>query len=467
MQIPILTGVYTDNSSDIRTSYPRNLIPVPIETALSAGYLRPADGTISQGEGPGVDRGAINWNNECYRVMGTQLIKIESDGNYQDIGSVGGAGQVTLDYSFDYLAIASGGNFFLYNGIDPIQQVIDPNLGTVVDFTWVDGYFMTTDGEFLIVTNLNDPFTVDPLKYGSSESDPDPVLGLLSLRNEVYVYNRYTTEIFNNIGGDNFPFGRVPGAQLEKGAIGTHTACIFDGTFAFMGSGRNESPSIYIGGGGQLVRIATREIELILLEYTEEELSSAVFEERLYEGHRQLFIHLADQTLVYDKGSSQILGTPVWFTLDSGTSGKQKLKWRNIVWCYNKWLIGDPTSFSYGYLTNDVGSHFDQTISWDFSTGIVYNEGKGALFNSLELVALTGRNEGDAIQTMWTQYSTDGQSWSEEKFINTGASGDRDKRLVWFEQGNMRNWRIQRFGGDSNTRLSFMRLEAEMEALYD
>jgi hypothetical protein len=65
---------------------------------------------------------------------------------------------------------------------------------------WVDGYFMTTDGEFLVITELNNPFAVDPLKYGSSEADPDPVKSLLKLRNEVYALNRHTIEVFDNTG---------------------------------------------------------------------------------------------------------------------------------------------------------------------------------------------------------------------------------------------------------------------------
>ena len=47
MQIPILNGIYTDNDSDFRTSYPRNMIPVPKAQGMSAGYLRPADGIVA------------------------------------------------------------------------------------------------------------------------------------------------------------------------------------------------------------------------------------------------------------------------------------------------------------------------------------------------------------------------------------------------------------------------------------
>ena len=176
MQISILNGIYTDGASDFRTAYPRNLVPVPKQQGISQGYLRPAEGIVQFGVGPGSDRGGINWNNRCYRVMGTKLCAVESDGTTTILADVGGNDQVVLDYSFDRLAIVSAGRLFYWNG-SVLTEVTDPDLGIVNDLVWVDGYFVTTDGTSLVVTELNDPTAVNPLKYGSSESNPDPILG--------------------------------------------------------------------------------------------------------------------------------------------------------------------------------------------------------------------------------------------------------------------------------------------------
>ena len=231
VQIPILNGIYTDGSPNFRTSYPVNLIPVPKENGISSGFLRPADGLIATGTGPGVDRGGINWNGVCYRVMGSNLVSISSSGAITILGEVGNDGNlVTMDYSFNLLAIASCGNLFYWEPSTGLRQVTDPDLGVVLDVTWVDGYFMTTDGESLVVTELSDPFAVNPLKYGSSEIDPDPVVALLKLRNEIYALNRYTIEVFDNVGGDLFPFQRIDGAQIQKGAIERLTCVGFTGS---------------------------------------------------------------------------------------------------------------------------------------------------------------------------------------------------------------------------------------------
>ena len=465
MQIPIVNGVYTDNGPDLRTSYPVNMVPTPKKQGVSNGYLRPGDGIVANGSGPGVDRGGINWNGVCYRVMGTKLVTVASNGAVTVLGDVGGPVNtlVTMDYSFDRLAIASGGRLYYWNGA--LTQVTDPDLGIVLDVVWVDGYFMTTDGTSLIVTDLTDPTQVNPLKYGSSEVDPDPVVALLKLRNEVYALNRNTIEVFDNVGGDFFPFQRIDGAQVQKGVIGTFGCCVFIETVAFLGSGRNEEPGIYLGANATAQKISTQEIDQLLLNYTEAQLATVKLEARNDRAHQHLYVHLPDRTIVYDAAASAELGDQVWFTLTTSTVGFSQYRARNLVWAYDKWLIGDPQSNAIGYLVDNIGTHWGQIVRWEFGTLIVYNESNGAIFNELELVSLTGRVALGVDPIITTSYSVDGVAWSQDRPLRVGTTGNTTKRLAWFQQGHMRNWRIQRFRGDSQAHLSFVRLEAQIEPL--
>jgi hypothetical protein len=464
MQIPILNGIYADAAPDFRTSYPKNLVPVPKQTGISAGYLRPADGVVEAGTGPGVGRGGINWNGVLYRVMGTKLVSIAENNTVTEIGDVGGTDRVTFDYGFTYLAIASNNNLFLYDGTT-LTQVTDPDLGVVLDVVWVDGYYMTTDGEFLVITDLADPFAVNPLKYGSSEADPDPINALLKLRNEVYALNRNTIEVFDNVGTTGFPFQRIAGAQIQKGAVGTHACCVFMDNIAFMGGGRNEAPSIFMGANGSTQKIATREIEQILATYTETQLASAFLEERIDKAHQFLIIHLPNHTLVFDGASTQAMGQPIWFTLSSTLTGDSQWKAQSVIWVYDKWQVYNPTNTQFGYLDDTISSHWGVEIGWEFGTQIVYNESNGAIFHQLELIALTGHVAADTSPTIWAQHSSDGETWSVEKPVRAGTLGQRAKRLVWLQQGYMNNWRIQRFRGTSEAHISISRLEARLEPL--
>jgi hypothetical protein len=439
-------------------------MPVPKKTGISNGFLRPGEGIVANGTGPGINRCGINWDGVCYRVMGTKLVSVASNGSVTVLGDVGTGGLVSMDYSFDRLAITSGGRLYYWDKTT-LTQVTDPDLGVALDVVWVDGYFMTTDGEFLIVTELTDPTQVNPLKYGSSEVDPDPVVALLKLRNEVYALNRYTIEVFDNIGGEFFPFQRIEGAQITKGVIGTKACCVFLETIAFMGGGRNEAPGIYLGANATAQKISTQEIDEILLQYTEAQLALVNLEARSDRNHRYLYVNLPDRTLVYDAAASEALGEQVWFTLTTALAGFSKYLACSYVWAYDKWLIADPTSNAIGYLDDTISTHWGQNVRWEFGTNIVYNEGNGAIFNELELVALPGRVALGIDPIITTSYSLDGLSWSQDRPIRVGTTGNTRKRLVWFQQGHMRNWRIQRFRGDTQAHMSFARLEAQLEPL--
>lgn len=466
MQVPILNGVYANTKSDFRTSYPRNMIPVPKIQGISQGYLRPADGIeLFTDTGIGFDRGGINWKGSCYRVSGQQLVKIDEFANTTVIGYVGGSGQVTLDYSFDKLAIASGGSLYYYDGSSSLSKVTDADLGYVKDVVWVDGYFMTTDGTSIVVTELNDPMSVNPLKYGSSESDPDNVIGLLKLRNEIYVLNRHTIEVFQNVGGEFFPFERVEGAMIQRGAIGTFAAAVFLENIAFVGGGRNESPAVWIGSNSSSAKISTREIDQVLASYTEEQLTDTVVEVRVSDGHQFLYVHLPDGCWVYDGMASQIVEEPVWFNLTSGVGTTGQYRAKNFVWCYDRWICGDPTSSKVGLLTPTSSHHYGEKNSWEFSTALVYNNGFGAIVHQLELVAITGNVPLGVDPVVTTSHSVDGMTWSLERPVKAGKIGERTKRLVWFQQGHFQHWRSQRFRGTSDCHISVARLELQVEPL--
>lgn len=464
MQIPILSGIYSDEVADFRSAYPINLMPVPMNNGISQGYLRPADGIIHHGTGPGVTRASINWNDILYRVMGTKLCSIDDAGVVTVLGDVGGVGQCVMDYSFDLLAIMSGGNLFYWDGTT-LTQVTDPDLGVVVDFVWIDGYFLCTDGEFIVVTDITDPFSVNPLNYASSEIDPDPIESVLKLRNEVFAINRYTIEVFDNVGGNGFPFQRIKGAQVQKGAIGTFCSCVAAEHIAFLGSGRNESPAIFLGANATTQKISTREIDEVLATFTESELAESYLEVRNSKNQIHLWVHLPDRTLVFDFGATLIAGEPVWFTLVSGVAGMATYRAKDLAWCYNRWNVGDISTAKLGYLTDTISSQWDEPTRWEFGTTIIYNESRGAIFYELELVCLTGRVAFGSDPRISTSYSEDGVTWSQDKYIKAGTSGERNKRLTWFKQGSMKNWRIQRFRGDSQAFISIARLEARLEPL--
>ena len=461
VQVPILSGIVADGA-DFRTAFPVNLVPVPKSTGISEGYLRPAEGIITIANGGGANRGGYRWRGVHYRVMGNSLLAVAANGTFTTVGFIDGADWTTFDESFDYLAINGGGKLYLYNGTT-LTQVTDPDLGTSLDMVWVNGYFVSTDGAFLISSDINDPFSFNILRYESSEISPDPVVALQTLRNEIYALNRYTIEVFGAVQnpGTGFPFARIEGAQIMKGAVGSRACCEFMQALAFVGGGTNDPPSVWLGQSAQAAKLATRDIDAILREYTDTVLSTVVMESRPDLGHEFLYIHLPDQTLVYDGAASAALQQPIWHILKSDAGYRA----RGFVWCYNQWNVADPFGTMIGKLTGDVGSHYGGHIGWEFATPIAYNEGRGAQVHDMELVALAGDIALGDDPLIATSYTLDGETWSQPRYVRAGRQGERTKRLTWTRQGMFMNWRVQRFQGDTRAHLSFARLEVQMEPL--
>lgn len=478
MRINIVNGIYTDGAADFRSSYPLNLVPVPKQTGINDGYLRTSDGMVEFANSifsDSNDRGAITWNGICYRVIGNWLTRVNENQTIDYLGMVANDGRrVIIVNGFDRLAIAAGGNLYYWSEtLGSVQQVTDPDLGVVLDVVWLAGYFITTDGESIVTTELNDPFQVNPLKYGSSEASPDPINGLLAIRNELYAVNRFTTEVFQNQGGSGFPFQRIEGAMVPKGSIGTHASNYYMDNFAFVGSGGSqEGLSVYIGAAGQSQKIATREIETVLQDYTESDLADIVVEQRADKLHQFLYVHLPDKSAVYDAAASAAIGEPVWFYLGSGPNGDMAYRARNFVQAYGKWLFGDLQSQRVGYFDSKDAREFGATVPWQFDTPILYNEGRGAIIHALELVRLPGRDAVTYLHpspateaSIYVSWTNDGLTWSNPRVSPYSRPGTYSLRTQLRKLGRMSHWRGFRFRGMNNPYPdAIARLEATLES---
>jgi hypothetical protein len=460
MRIPLISGILADNTAEFLISYATNLEVVPVENKIAKAQFRATSGATSFTTGPGTDRGGINWNGTLYRVMGTKLCQVSSTGTVTQLGDVGGAGPCTFGIGFGYIGIRSGDQLYYWDGT-ALTHVTDTDLGPVLDYLWIDGYNMTTDGENVVVAELNDKTSVLPLKYGSAEEDPDMVTGLIKVRDEAYVLGQYTIQVFQNVGGSGFPFQNVKGASIPVGCVGAMAKCLFADSFAFCGSGRNEAIGIYIAGNGSADRISTRTIDDELAKVADP--SQIILESRTYRQERRLLVHLPDKTLVFQLNATKALESEVWYIAQSGVGKPYRLRY--AVECYGNWYVGDTESSAIGELTDTVSTHFGEVAQWSFDVGPVYNEAKGGIVSSLELIGLPGRAPFGVDGTIWLSMTRDGQSFSVERPIPAGKAGQFAARLQWRPRTNFRTWIGFRFRGYSSAMPGIAALEADIKPL--
>jgi len=452
-QIPLISGIYGGSSADFERSVPINLTPIAEPgdgsgTGVSKGYLKTIPGIATVHSMPGADRGAAIFGAFHLRVVGSSLLSV-TDAGATVLGDVGNDGKpVQFAEGFGRIAIASTERLYYWDGTK-LTQVTDPDLGKVLSVTWSDGYFMTTDGSYIVVTELKDPTSVDPLKYGSSEADPDPIVGVMALRGEVSALNRYTIEKFINAGTPGFPFQRSRGSQIPKGVVGPGAYTPFVETFAFCGSARNETASIYLAGAGQAIRISPRALDDVLADLNDDQLSKVELEALNNSGLYQLYVHLPSETWVYHWTASQLLDLPVWSKLSGGATADQPWPARHYLQISNEWWCG--TTDKIGRVDATLPTVFGATLGYRFDTPLIYNEGRAAIAHEAELVV-----RGKANVAL--SYTNDGQTWSQERFCS-------EKRLAWRRLGRLNNYRGFRFRGIVKEPVAFARLEVQLEPL--
>lgn len=446
--VPLLGGMVASEEAEFVESVPLNLEPIAIDNKISTGQFRAPAGLVAYMTGPGDDRGAICWNGRHFRVMGTKLYEV----GVGEVGDVGGFGPVALDYGFDRLSIASGQKL-LYLDANGLTQVTDPDLGRVNDALWVDGYFMTTDGSYVVVTELSDPTKVEPLKYGSAEEDPDMITGLIKIRGEVYVTGRHTIEVLQNVGGNGFPFAVVDGATIPYGCVSPSAKCPFSESFAFVGSGRNEALGIYVAGAGTAVKISSRALDKALAAIPDPTVIE--LESWSYLDEKRLLAHLPGETWVYCDGASREVSQRIWYRRTNCP--------RHAVVHNGDWFAA--VGGEIGKLSNSVSTVLGDPMEWLFDTPFAHADGSAYILGSIELVGLPGRMPFGEEASAYFSYSVDGETWSRERMIRLGKAGDRRRRMAWRPNCRIPNYATFRFRGNDAAMPGFTKIEADVEPL--
>jgi hypothetical protein len=419
MQVPLISGVVSTPDGDFLVSYPVNREPVLRDTSLSNGYLGVPPGITQVGSGPGEDRGGINWNGVCYRVMGTTLVSVSSAWAVTELGDVGSGGPCAFDYSFDNLIVNSGTRLYYWNATAGLRQVTDVDLGVVLDAIYVDGYTMTTDGTALVVTDLNDPMAVNPLKYGSAEESPDAVTGLVHMHSEVYALGRYTIQVFQNIGGSGFPFQTSKGSTAPFGCVGARAKCKYLGSLAFVGGEENAATGVYVLGAGDAQKISSAEVDADLAKLSDAELAAVWLEARVRDDDQRLLLHTPNRTWGFSAQVSKKSSIKTWCQYVSAPLPEGRYEGRGLVLAYGKWIVGS-SSGQIGVLDTTTAQHYGADVAWQFDTTLFYNDAQRGILGSIELIGTPGRGTADG--RVFFSYTKDGLVWSQERVDALGPA---------------------------------------------
>lgn len=462
--LPLHNGFYQSEALPVASQFCQNMyVNIPEVTgAISDSQLYPTPGLVEivNTGNTEINRGSHVLSDAPYFVNNTTLYRLETDDTVTSLGTIEGDSRVSMADNGNQLIIVVPGTRIGYiytvdGGLVDITSAtfIDPSKAAPEIVVFILGYFVVTRGskEFFS-SNINNGLVFDALDFGTAEADPDVIRSAHVHKSQLYIFGSETIEVFNlsSSPGADFPFVRINGFVIPKGITAPFSVTAFDGTFAFIGQGVNESPKIYIFTGSGVSPISTTSIDF-LLQSGEETIADAFVWNYTFRGATFVGWSNTNGTFVYDSKASGLAGAKIWHQRLS-SNVQQKTRWRvnSLVTAYGKLLVGDSESGIIGRIDNDEETDYGNVIETDFAMPTLENNSKPMFFNSIETVLDSGKAlKNGAEQNIRMSYSDNARTYSPYKNRGIGKTGEFEKKQKWQQLGTTRRYRIFRFKMDA------------------
>ncbi len=376
----------------------------------------------------GTKRGIQAFDGVTYAVCGGDVYRITT-GAPEIYGHIpNGSSRVTFAANQTQVAICDGANLYLsvsggaftavatdaFTGAGSIAQ-LDSRL--VVAEADTDRFFVSAPNDFAAITALD---------FASSESAPDRIVRVFVDHREVWLFGTSTIEVWNNQGGEAFPFARFGGAAFEIGCYAGATIAAADNTVFWLG----DDKIVYKAEAYQPKRVSSEPIELLL---SEVDASTAYAFFYATSGHKFYVLTVPGAfSVAYD------VATGAWHKLQ--TFG------------FPEWRVFGSQSRPNSYILTDTGiSRLVEGLSTDEGAILerggrsppIHSGGRRFIVNAYHLDCEVGRaNLGSNPEIMLT-VSRDGELFGNERRRGLGAIGEYSRRAVWRGLGVAREMHMQ------------------------
>lgn len=464
--IPFIKGDKVDNNVDFRDALPVNYYAVLRNVYNEQGYMLNYYGLSDLSTGQGVSRGSIwvarDGLEGQYRISGQRLIRIDADKSVTVLGVVKGAGQASMAYSLNNLAIVTSNSLYYYNPTDGLRQITGSVVGNPIDITWSDFRFILTDGEFIYQSSALNEEIYQPLDYSGSDFQPDKILGVgLNDDNELIAFNELSTEYFANIGADNFSYTRIQSKAVKSGIVGTHCKAEFNDKWYVLSRRANTQFQFSIIQSGSSESITSREIEKVLAGYGSAELEKTVIEVFTKDSVTWMIAHLPDKTLAFNETIAKSQGIDIaWSILKSDIFGDKTYRGKDLTYDprFSKWCIGDKLESKIGFLDDSVCTHYNEVVE-----GLIYTpvfDMESLSIDSLKLKTIPGISP-DNDATVFISRTDDLRIYSKEHTEQYGVKFDYNKNFTVRNLGYVRSETAFKIRTASRSRMAFCRLDIE------
>lgn len=197
-----------------------------------------------------------------YVVIRNTLYYVSPEGVATGVGSIAGAGRVSMSDNGRQLCIVAGDVGYTYSQSEGLRQITSPAFPGALTVTYMDGYFIFNNpdkdqrGQFFI-SGIRDGQIYDAADFATAESHPDNLLRVFADHSELLLFGSETIEVWFNAGHADFPFARAQGSVIEKGLGATWSIAKVDNSVVWLD---NEGIVRRLEGSTPL-RISTHAIE--------------------------------------------------------------------------------------------------------------------------------------------------------------------------------------------------------------
>ena len=453
MNLPIGGGFYESESLPLSHQRCLGWFPVLPQTANAGSQmvLFHTPGQKAFVSSIGVNRGQHEMAEINFTVAGNTLYKINENKTSTSIGAIEGSGLVSMaDNGTKLVIVVPGGKSYVYDGIT-LVEITDIDFRTSDTVSFKDGYFLFTasDGSVFFNSALNDPLNYRALDFGTAEIDPDRIVASHVTHNELFIIGTKTIELFQNVGGADFPFQRIPGANIQKGAHAKFGIVGLDETFAFVGGGKDEKSAIYqVATSSAAQKISTQAIDNAIQKFSKAEISNCIAMTYFDRGSQlALFTFESDvipsRTFAYNVTTSRLSGIPIWFEFQTGVSNN---RWNvnSISLVYGKLLAG-TTSGDITELDHETYTDLGLPIKRQFTSGPFMDEDKPLFIPKIILWMEAGVGNTDTPDPKVSMdYSDDGRVFGNDRVRSVGKIGEYGQQISWRRNGRVPFFRVHR-----------------------
>lgn len=343
------------------------------------------------------------------------------------IDDIEGTLRMSAEGNEDVVVMAFGTKVYETDG-DTITQITFPDSKNVYAIDYLNGYFLACSELGRFYWSAIGGTTFDALDYATAESQPDVLLTLKVIQDEVWLFGRQSIEPWQPTGDLDLPFQRIGGRIFGIGVTGRETVQKLSqqgiDKVAWVGTDRR----VYLTDPNP-TRISDFAIEERLSRVSDPAVLHATI--ATDEGHDFYIVHLTD-------------GLGSWaYHLQSG----EWVEWTSYGLANfrggcatlapnNRSLLGDDTTNKIWTLTQDVRDDGGDPFVQGFS-GMLQLTGGPQRINSLLVIATTGLqpdpNDDPMLTLKWTD--DQGLTWSDPVQEPLGRQGEYVSRVLYTQLG--------------------------------